>query len=986
MPYDLFISYSRRDNRQERVTRLVERLGQDFAAFAGRPLRAFMDTAEIGGMEDWRHRILQGLRDSRLLLALLSPGYLDSPYCEWEFNEYLKHELGRAIFGEGVAPIYVVQVPGWEDEGFTARCGAWVAELRRRQHFDLRPWFDEGVAALRQTTLREPLQELTRALQERVLRGERAEQALGNVDAHNPHFVGRAPELRRLRESAALGKVGVLTAVHGLGGMGKTALAIEYAHAFAHEYGGGRWQLRCAGQADLRLALVQLATPLAIEFTEREKTDLDQQAERVLRELHALASTHEPGRCLLLLDNVDDARLLEPAQTRRLPSADWLHVIVTTRLAEAELHARAADRAFVPVDSLPEADALEVIQTRQHGGAFASEGEREAARQIVRLLGGFTLAVETAAVYLGDYAGDVSCAAFLARLRKEGLAGVDQAAARSETGILHREKGLRATLAPTLARLAPAERLAVDFAALLPAEHVVLGWLRTVVAEDYPEMGSDAEPGYPDPWKSLLRRLLGLRLLQPTGVTDASGEVLVLRIHRLVAEFVRETGADSVTPRRDRLTDCVRTRCSELERIWHTSQWEIAPLVAFAWILLDSRDTSAARFVRSLCQWLPGADFGRDSEPILRQLLAQLQAQPTDDPLDRSATWSNLGWALGMMGKDADAEPCLRRALEIDEEADPINEHAILVRCLLLGSCLQNQGRFVEAEPFLRRALALGQKVFGPEHLYMAASVVRLALLLQDQGDLAGAEPLFRRALAIWEKALGPEHPGTAAGLHNLASLQEAQGDLAGAEPLSRRALAIWEKVLGPEHPHTAAGLNNLASLSQARGDLAGAEPLARRALAIREKVLGPEHPDTAASLKDLAVLLRDQGRRSEAIELFGRLLNVAEQMQADGRPVSRPVLVTAAISANEIAFHGDVPAGNWAAGETHYRRAIELFTVAGQPLEAENAELNLQTLFHLAGQPVDIERVRELTRHLEAARDARAGKGQRLLAEVGGG
>jgi hypothetical protein len=83
----------------------------------------------------------------------------------------------------------------------------------------------------------------------------------------------------------------------------------------------------------------------------------------------------------------------------------------------------------------------------------------------VKLLGCFTLAVESAAVYLGQFANDVTCAGFLARLKKEGLEGLEEASAQSAEAVLHGEKRLSATLAPTLERLAPAEKLALEFAA-----------------------------------------------------------------------------------------------------------------------------------------------------------------------------------------------------------------------------------------------------------------------------------------------------------------------------------------------------------------------------------------------------------------------------------------------------------------------------------------------------------------------------------------
>ncbi len=402
MPYDLFISYSRRDNAHGRITQLVERIPADFAPFAKRELVPFFDQQEIVGMQDWRQRILQGLRESRLLLACLSPAYLQSEYCEWEFVEYLKYEIGHLHGFNGVAPIYFVEVPGWDSKDFEQQCAAWIAELRKRQHFDLRPWHDQGEEALREAAVQERMGKLNRQIVQTITRGERAEKSLGNVDAHNPHFIGRTANLRMLRENFVKpGHIGVVTAVNGVGGLGKTALAIEYAHAFADEYGGGRWQVRCAGKDDLRLALAELATPIGFEFTDDEKKNADLQFERTRRELKKLADARAPHRCLLLLDNVDRPGLLDPAQVARLNGGDWLHVLATTRLGENELHGAHRDRSFLAIDELPPDDALALIESYQPGGRFRSKAERDAAREIVRLLGSFTLAVESAAVYLG---------------------------------------------------------------------------------------------------------------------------------------------------------------------------------------------------------------------------------------------------------------------------------------------------------------------------------------------------------------------------------------------------------------------------------------------------------------------------------------------------------------------------------------------------------------------------------------------------------
>ena len=154
----------------------------------------------------------------------------------------------------------------------------------------------------------------------------------------------------------------------------------------------------------------------------------------------------------------------------------------------------------------------------------------------------------------------------------------------------------------------------------------------------------------------------------------------------------------------------------------------------------------------------------------------------------------------------------------------------------MAGSAYHNAGRYSEAEPLLKRSLEIREKVLGPEHPDVATSLNNLALLYCDQGRYSEAEPLLKRSIEIKEKVLGPEHPDVATSLNNLALLYCDQGRYPEAEPLYKRSLKIVEKALGPEHPHVATVLKNYADLLQKMDREKEAAELAALAESIRNK------------------------------------------------------------------------------------------------------------------------------------------------------
>jgi hypothetical protein len=110
--YDLFISYAHADDDQGTVTALVEEIKARQRRIDGQPMRIFFDREAIRDMNDWEMRILTGLRESRVMIAMLSPAYFDSTYCRKEWEWFADHETERAMTGEAIAPIYTIEVPG----------------------------------------------------------------------------------------------------------------------------------------------------------------------------------------------------------------------------------------------------------------------------------------------------------------------------------------------------------------------------------------------------------------------------------------------------------------------------------------------------------------------------------------------------------------------------------------------------------------------------------------------------------------------------------------------------------------------------------------------------------------------------------------------------------------------------------------------------------------------------------------------------------
>ncbi|KAH8652836.1 hypothetical protein BGZ61DRAFT_216299 [Ilyonectria robusta] len=208
-------------------------------------------------------------------------------------------------------------------------------------------------------------------------------------------------------------------------------------------------------------------------------------------------------------------------------------------------------------------------------------------------------------------------------------------------------------------------------------------------------------------------------------------------------------------------------------------------------------------------------------------------------------------------------------------------EYEAAVALGLLGNLYADQGRLQDAEAMYQRALDGKEKAWGPDHTSTLDTVNNLGLLYADQGRLQDAETMYQRALDGYGKAWGPDHTSTLDTVNNLGNLYKAQGRLQDAEAMYQRALDGKEKAWGPDHTSTLDTVNNLGALYADQGRLQDAEAMYQRALNGYEKALGPTLVATYIpalnTLENFATLCVELGWVDEASLYYRRARNGVE-------------------------------------------------------------------------------------------------------------
>ncbi|MGW2720667.1 FxSxx-COOH system tetratricopeptide repeat protein [Streptomyces sp. NPDC001492] len=667
-----------------------------------------------------------------------------------------------------------------------------------------------------------------------------------NLPARNASFTGRGSLLVRLRQILAADSRVAVQALHGRGGVGKTQLAVEYAHRFAGEYELA-WWIAAEDPALIPDQLAQLATRIGAAPVGAPSAEA---VDALLGELRTRS------RWLLVFDNIEDPAVL----ATYLPGGGG-HVLLTSRNPHWHTHASPLN-----VDVFSRAESLALLQSH---GAVLDESDAD---HLAHTLDDLPLALAQAAALLTDGLSAADLSAELAR---------STAAVLAEGRLVGYPVSLAAQVRLTTTRLESDH----------PGAAALLAALALLAPEPFPV--TTCAGRLPDVASAPLTDALASRLASSTALHAITRHGLArvqdgtIQLHRLTQTVL----GDQLTPRQRRQAgqdaEALLTAAAPgyvgRPSTWPAWQVLLPHLLAVDPALLT---TNAGRgVVRNACWYLMDRGQTRTARDRLQQLHDACFRQLGPDHEDTL-------WAAHYLARAYDETQDHARARALDE--DTLQRRRRLLGedhrdTLIIASNLTNRlaalGKTEEARALGEDTLTRQRQVLGEDHPDTLRTASNLATDLAALGKTEEARALGEDTLARQRQVLGEDHPNTLITASNLAIWLAALGQTQEARALGEDTLTRQRQVLGEDHPNTLITASSLAIWLAALGQTEEARALGEDTLTRRRQVLGEDHPNTLITASSLAIWLSGLGQTEEARALGEDTLTRQRQVLGEDHP-----------------------------------------------------------------------------------------------------
>ncbi|OBS15388.1 hypothetical protein FPOA_13777 [Fusarium poae] len=656
-------------------------------------------------------------------------------------------------------------------------------------------------------------------------------------------------------------------ALVGMGGFGKSQLAIQFAHhVYAAEPGTSVFWVHGRSKATFEESYRALADVLALP--RRHEPEVN-----VLALVRDWLQRDDINPWLMVVDNADDIKLffldkghgdaLQDRVASYLPKSTKGKILVTSRSLDAAEKLVGSSQATLRIPTMGEEQALELLQRR-----LENKTDEAAAKDLVRTLDCIPLAVNQAAAYINRRSPRVTTKSYLNEFYRSEKRKIAFFAAIKEI-LIRREQPRAANL---------------------------LSLMSQFQAQNIPEImlhsyNDDDEDTTADEGNDVDGIDTGSESDGESERTGFENDMDVLRGYSLV--HISTVGLCEM---HSLVQFCTRSWISEYG---DPARW-------------------SRLFMKLAADHFPSGTF--ETWAVCQSLLPHVEPLVERKPREESivTNWAKVltnisccsdknlhQWSRSSLDADQYGQPSFdvqqpgsmgggREAICGSDETRKaklgVDHPDTLTSMANLASTYRNQGRWEEAEKLFVEVMETSKAKLGVDHPDTLTSMANLASTFWNQGRWEEAEKLDVEVMETSKAKLGVDHPDTLTSMANLASTYRNQGRWEEAEKLDVEVMETSKAKLGVDHPDTLTSMANLASTYRNQGRWEEAEKLDVEVMETSKAKLGVDHPSTLTSMANLAFTWHSQGRLEDSLTFDARLRSSTSK-EVGPRPSAHSVI-----------------------------------------------------------------------------------------------